>query len=78
MLGDLGLQKAAGRLQALQREPLRLFVSHHRDVHFRIPQVGTDLDPRDGDIFDAGILQLEQDRGAHLLADGLGNFGNTA
>src|SRR5262249_15179315 len=61
-----------GVAQAVHRQALLLLRAHDGHVNLGVLQVARHLRPGHGHALDAGVAQLEQDRLAGDLADGLG------
>ena len=60
-------------MQTMHRQRLRLGISHDRDEYFGRPQVGSDLGPEHGHVFDSRIAQAEQHRHTDGFSNGFGS-----
>ena len=72
VLAAASLSRANTHLE--QAEVLLLFITHHRDVHLGMPQVGRNFDESNRHILDSGIFHIRQDGHRHHFADRLGCF----
>ncbi len=53
-------------------------VTHYRNMHFCLPQVARHLDVSYGDVSNAWVLQIGEDRHAHDFTNGFGCFLDTS